>query len=227
MLWIWRDGLAKWIETEAERWKWKWGRMRARYKVLRKWAGGSSEINQDWLGGRKLDESLFQGNKRAKMVAGESGWEHSLPEATAAEGRGPASPPLFWLMVWLSCEARGSWSSLGRRSYTDSEMCKIWMWATERNWQNSFVGVCCGGFPILCGSSSSPCKKITGYHHKPLNYLLIHLWRLTWTLFILLLFISATWNVQSFQFLTFFFRTLKAERTDEQQFMVPTQTPVL
>lgn len=48
--------------------------------------------------------------------------EEVASEATAAEGGGPASPPLFWLMaagsVW---EDDGwSWSSLGRRSYTDS-----------------------------------------------------------------------------------------------------------
>lgn len=48
----------------------------------------------------------------------------SSPEAKAADGGGPASPPLFWLMVvgsvWVDdcC----SWSSLGRRSYTDSEI---------------------------------------------------------------------------------------------------------
>lgn len=43
-------------------------------------------------------------------------------EAKAAEGGGPASPPLFWLMVggsvWMG--DGWSWSSLGRRSYTDS-----------------------------------------------------------------------------------------------------------
>lgn len=46
----------------------------------------------------------------------------SSPEAKAAEGGGPASPPLFWLMVggsvWV--DDGWSWSSLGRRSYTDS-----------------------------------------------------------------------------------------------------------
>ena len=45
-----------------------------------------------------------------------------LPEARDAEGGGPASPPLFWLMVGVSVleEDGCSWSSLGRRSYTDS-----------------------------------------------------------------------------------------------------------
>lgn len=45
-----------------------------------------------------------------------------LPEARDAEGGGPASPPLFWLMVGVSVweEDDCSWSSLGRRSYTDS-----------------------------------------------------------------------------------------------------------
>lgn len=44
------------------------------------------------------------------------------PAAKAVEGGGPASPPLFWLMVggsvWV--DDGWSWSSLGRRSYTDS-----------------------------------------------------------------------------------------------------------
>lgn len=43
-------------------------------------------------------------------------------EAKAAEGGGPASPPLVWLMaggsVWV--DGGWSWSSFGRRSYTDS-----------------------------------------------------------------------------------------------------------
>lgn len=43
-------------------------------------------------------------------------------EAKGAVGGGPTSPPLFWLMVGgFVCEDDGwSWSSLGRRSYTDS-----------------------------------------------------------------------------------------------------------
>lgn len=48
--------------------------------------------------------------------------EEVASEAKAAEGGGPASPPLFWLMaagsVWV--DDGWSWSSLGRRSYTDS-----------------------------------------------------------------------------------------------------------
>lgn len=73
------------------------------------------------------------------MRSSEEGVEHGAPtaseeeveglqveevasEAKAAEGRGPASPPLFWLMEAASVWAHGgwSWSSLGRRSYTDS-----------------------------------------------------------------------------------------------------------
>lgn len=48
--------------------------------------------------------------------------EEVASEAKAAEGGGPASPPLFWLMVGESVwvDDGWSWSSLGRRSYTDS-----------------------------------------------------------------------------------------------------------
>lgn len=78
--------------------------------------------------------SRFSGQPKREDGSRKISRESSLPEATAAEGRGPASPPLFWLMVWRSCEARGSWSSLGSRSYTDSEICKIWMWASKRDY---------------------------------------------------------------------------------------------
>ena len=67
-----------------------------------------------------LGNSLARGIWSQIMVF--TGRAGSSPEATAAEGGGPASPPLFWLMVvgsvWV--DDGWSWSSLGRRSYTDS-----------------------------------------------------------------------------------------------------------
>lgn len=49
--------------------------------------------------------------KRSKIV----------PDGSTAEGGGPASPPLFWLMIFRSCWAeKGNCSSGGRKSYANS-----------------------------------------------------------------------------------------------------------
>lgn len=51
-----------------------------------------------------------------------------VPDAKTAEGGGPASPPLFWLMTFgLSCVKERKWSSPRSRSYADSvERGKTW-----------------------------------------------------------------------------------------------------
>lgn len=66
------------------------------------------------FGGVGHDQSHLQKRNKDKK-------NRILPDATEAEGGGPVSPPLFWLMISGFCSVEeGNCSSLGRRSYTDS-----------------------------------------------------------------------------------------------------------
>lgn len=109
------------IELEGHKWYRSW--YLSSHKLVKEWSWHPTlsrcHINfltpPPFLGEKYCKEKLIPDH-------GFTGMSRNSPEAKAALGGGPTSPPLVWLMVGGSVWADNGWScsSLGRRSYTDS-----------------------------------------------------------------------------------------------------------